>query len=73
MWNFNSRLNILRGWITKKTLLFTFIIHQLPIKVCFYASSVKRKENDMDGKYRILGGPAENASSPTFSQIEQFF
>ena len=33
--------------------------------------SVKRKENDLDRKYRLLGGPAENASSPTISQIEQ--
>ena len=45
--------------------------HELPANVCFYAFSVKRKENDLDRKHRLLGGPAENASSPTISQIEQ--
>ena len=39
--------------------------------VCFQTFSVKRKENDLHRKYRILGGPAENLSSPTISQIEQ--
>ena len=32
-----------------------------------------RKENDLVLKYRLLGGRAENASSPTISQIEQNF
>ena len=31
----------------------------------------KRKENNLNGKYRFSGGPAENASSHTISQIEQ--
>ena len=31
----------------------------------------KHKENDFDRKYRLLGGPAENESSHTLSQIEQ--
>ena len=39
--------------------------------MCFQAFSVKRKENDLDRKYSLLGGPAENASSPTISQIQQ--
>ena len=30
-----------------------------------------RKENDLHRKYMFLGGPAENASYPTISQIEQ--
>ena len=34
--------------------------------------SVQRKENYLDEKYRLSGGPAENASSPTISQIEHF-
>ena len=33
--------------------------------------SVQRRENDLDRKYRLLGGPAENASSPTILQMEQ--
>ena len=39
--------------------------------VSFQPFSVTCKENDFDGKYMLLGGPAENASSPTISQIEQ--
>ena len=31
----------------------------------------KRKENDLHRKYRLFGGPTENLSSPTISQIEQ--
>ena len=38
--------------------------------VCFETFSVKRKENDLHRKYGIFGGPAENQSSPTISQIE---
>ena len=37
--------------------------------VCFQPISVKCKENDLDRKYWLLGGPAENASLPTISQI----
>ena len=33
--------------------------------------SVNRKKNDFDRKYKLLGSPAENAPSPTISQIEQ--
>ena len=43
--------------------------HELPANVCFKTFSVKRKENDLDKKYRILGGIAEIAPSPTISQI----
>ena len=32
---------------------------------------LKYKENDLDRKYRLLWGPAENVSLPTISQIEQ--
>ena len=39
-------------------------------KVCFQAFSVKRKENYLDRKYRLLVSPAENASSATISQTE---
>ena len=69
----------LRGWITK--IKKSFIIHlrekrfkhkinnhELPPKVCL-GFSLKRKENDLDTKCRLLGYPAENASSPTISQI----
>ena len=41
------------------------------MNVCIQAFSVKREENDLDGKYWLSGGPAENASSVTISQIEQ--
>ena len=33
---------------------------------------VKRKENDLDEKCRLLGGPAENASSPRISHKTKF-
>ena len=36
-----------------------------------FFGKTKRKENDLDRKYRDFGVPAENASSPTISQIEQ--
>ena len=39
--------------------------------VCFETFSVKCQENYLHKKYRLFGGPAENLSSPTFSQIEQ--
>ena len=39
--------------------------------VCFLTFSVKHKENDLHRKYWLFGGPAENLSSPTISQIEQ--
>ena len=39
--------------------------------VCFQAFSVKSKEYDLHRKYRLFGGPAENLSSPTISQIKQ--
>ena len=39
--------------------------------VCFQTFSVKHKENYLHRKYRLFGGPAENLSSPTISQIEQ--
>ena len=45
--------------------------HEVSPTVCFLTFSVKRKENDLYRKYTFLGGPAENASSPTISQIEQ--
>ena len=45
--------------------------HEVSHIVCFYTFSVKHKENDLHRKYTFLGGPAENASSPTISQIEQ--
>ena len=48
---------------------FTQKIIIMSCQQMFFA--VKRKENDLDRKYRLLGGPAENASSPTISQIEQ--
>ena len=39
--------------------------------VCFHTFPVKRKENYFRRKFRLFGGPAENLSSPTISQIEQ--
>ena len=45
--------------------------HEVLNIVCFETFSVQRKENDLHRKYRFLGGPAENLSSPTISQIEQ--
>ena len=45
--------------------------HEVLNIVLFQTFSVKRKENDLHIKYTFLGGPAENASSPTISQIEQ--
>ena len=33
---------------------------------------MKLKENDLDGKLRVLIGHAENASSPTISQGTKF-
>ena len=43
----------------------------MPAKVCFKAFSVKRKENYLYRKYILLWDPAENASSPTISPMEQ--
>ena len=43
---------------------------EVPHIVCFETFSVKCKENDLQRKYRIFGGPAENQSSPTISQME---
>ena len=40
--------------------------------VCFQTFSVKHKKNDLHKKYMLFGGPAENLSSPTISQIEHF-
>ena len=39
--------------------------------VCFRTFSVKSTENDLRRKYRLFGGPEENLSSPTISQIEK--
>ena len=39
--------------------------------VYFNTFSVKRKENDLHRKYSLLGGPAENLSSPRISEKEQ--
>ena len=69
---------MLRGWITKKNIYYsperkTFSTennnHELTSNVCFQPISVKCKENYLDRKYRLLGGPAENASLSTISQI----
>ena len=45
--------------------------HEVSNIVCFLTFSVKNKENDLYRKYMFLGGPAENASSPTISQKRQ--
>ena len=55
----------------KKLFIHKVIIIELAVNVCFQAFSVKRKENDLDRKYMLLGGPAENAYSNTISQIQQ--
>ena len=40
-----------------------------PSKVSFKTFSEKRKENELHRKYTLLGGPAENPSPPTISEI----
>ena len=78
----NERLEIefcLRGWITPKKILYysserkMFLTennhHELPANVCFQAFSIKRKENDLDRKYRLLGGPAKMHLVPAISQM----
>ena len=42
-----------------------------PSKVYFQTFSEKRKENEFHRKDTLLGGPAENLSPPTISQIQQ--
>ena len=45
--------------------------HEVSHIVCFKTFSAILKENDLHRKYTLFGGPAENPSSPTISQIEQ--
>ena len=66
------------GWCKKKnyysperkTCLTKNNKHVFPSKVCFNTFSEKRKENELHGRYMLLGGPAENrGSSYNFTNI----
>ena len=45
--------------------------HVVPNIVCFETFSEKRKENELQRKYMLFGGPAGNLSPPTILQMKQ--
>ena len=62
----------------KNHLLFTWekygfktkdMYHEVLNIVCLETFSEKRKENELHRNYTLFGGPAQNLSSPTISEI----